>query len=325
MRAASPAHRSTRRQFITGGAAFVTAFALIRPRSLLAARTTGDLSSMGYPSLSITITNDAFDGVPEETAAGRYLIATTNSSGSPHASAGFISPRPMGMSAADLVQVIASLSGVGNGAPTAIPTMVAGGSSEGSVSIPAAPPTLVIYQMYFAGGAGSPPVGVIDLQPGEYVIWGDDREIRQKTPILRVTGAFPAGVEHPEADITAILTDSAVALKGDLTAGKRIIRIRHRGTQPHFLAVFKGPDTMTKDQVMAALGAGTNGTQPAGGLTQSDLQLVFYGPTQSSNSTTWHPIDLQAGTYVAYCSFPTVELGRPSGYKGVVEIFKVTG
>jgi len=188
---------------------------------------------------------------------------------------------------------------------------------------------LEVYQLHFAGGtyapAGQTAQAVLDLVPGEYVVWGDDPSAPQKPTTMTVTGDFPQDVKDPTADITATLIDFAIMLEGSLTAGKHVIKVQHHGAQPHFLDIEKGPDDMTKDMVMASFSGEVNGTPAAGGIAESDMQPVFFSPTQSIGTVTWQEIELTAGTFLAACFFPTAGTGMPHAMNGMLEVFKVTG
>ena len=168
----------TRRQ-LTLGAAGVAALTFLPPNlRFAAAQETTDLSTLGYPELSITVTDSEFEGVPESTAAGRYLLKVTNTSSDQTGTIGgvaFLSPTPTGMSVDEFMVL---LSGAGGGPPEASPeggdasaAASPEGGDEGSDVLP-----LVLYQMYFAGGAfafpGQSTEAVIDLQPGDYIVWG---------------------------------------------------------------------------------------------------------------------------------------------------------
>lgn len=322
MRPASLSTPLTRRRLIIGSAAASAMLTLPAARPLLAAQATTDLSTMGYPALSITVTGATFEGVPAETAAGRYLINATYQPKDYQGAVAFLSGTPVGLGSAELLQLLSSQGGGATTTSGATP-MAGGTPAAGGAGANQAPP-LIAYQFYFAGGAGFPPVGVIDLKPGEYVVWGDDPTLPQKPVALKVTGDYPANVKDPSSDITATLIDFAISFEGNLTAGKHIMKVQHHGAQPHFLSIEKGPDTMTKDQVMTAIMSPPNATPAAGGLNPSDLQPVFFSPTQSIGTDTWHPIELTAGTYFAACFFPTAGTGVPHAFNGMVDVFKVT-
>jgi hypothetical protein len=187
---------------------------------------------------------------------------------------------------------------------------------------------LAVYQMKFAGGTMVFPgqtstQAVMDLTPGEWVVWSDDPAGPTPPTTFTVTGDFPADVQDPESDITATLVDFAITIEGNLTAGTHTIKVQHHGAQPHFLEMEKGPDTMTKEQVGLAIADEMSGTPLPDGLSDSDLQPVFYSPTQSIGTVTWHQIDLPAGTLMAACFFPTAGTGVPHAANGMYDVFKV--
>ena len=156
---------------------------------------------------------------------------------------------------------------------------------------------------------------VIDLTPGEYVVWGDDPSVPLTPVALTVTGEFPTDVQDPTTDITATLLDFAIKIEGNLTAGKHLMKVQHQGAQPHFLDIEQGPDTMTNEQVQAALMGEMSGTPVAGGLSEGDLRGVFYSPTQSIGTVTFQQIDVSDGTFLAACFFPTAGTGVPHAMK----------
>jgi hypothetical protein len=323
----------SRRQFIAGSTAGLVALSLMATRMspLASAQPAQDLASLGYPELDITVTDTGFEGVPDSTAAGRYLVNVTNSmtkSMDAPAIAAFMSPTPVGMTAAEFLGV---LSGMGGGGAAASPP-AADAPTEGSESggdEESGPLPLFIYQIYFAGGVaaapGAPGQAVIDLKPGEYVVWGDDPSMPQQPVVMTVTGDFPESVQDPDSDITATLIDFAIQFEGNLTPGSHIMKVQHAGAQPHFLEVDKGPDSMTKDQVMAALMGDESGTPAAGGMDESAIQPVYYSPTQSIGTVTFQHIDLEAGTYLAACFFPTAGTGVPHAMEGMIDVFTVGG
>ena len=317
-----------RRQFALGSAASLAALGVLPSRIPLAsAQGAADFASLGYPELAITVTTTGFEGVPESTAAGRYLLKLTSSlpasDTSNSGAIGFMSGTSIGMSAADLMQFLGGIAGPPEGTPAAGASPAA--EEEQGQMLP-----LEVYQLHFAGGtyapAGQTAQAVLDLVPGEYVVWGDDPSAPQKPTTMTVTGDFPQDVKDPTADITATLIDFAITIEGSLTAGKHVIKVQHHGAQPHFLDIEKGPDNMTKDMVMASFFGEVNGTPAAGGsIAESDMQPVFFSPTQSIGTVTWQEIELTAGTFLAACFFPTAGTGMPHAMNGMLEVFKVTG
>ena len=327
---------SLTRRHVVRSSLGAAALALLPTRANFAraAQGTSDFAALGYPELKVTITDSGYEGIPAALTAGRYLVtATAKTSGqsSPDQqppTVAFVSPTPAGVSAADFLQLLASMGG-GTPPTDATPEMgdtpTAGGQQDGEEQqLP-----LFIYQMAFAGGVvlldGQSDQVVLDLTPGEWVAWGDDPAAAQEPLVFQVTGDFPATVKEPSADITATLIDFAIQLEGNLTAGTHVLKIQLHGAQPHFLDLDKGPDTMTKAQVQAALADQMSGTPVAGGLSQNDLQPVFNSPTQSIGTVTWHHVELPAGTYLAACFFPTAGTGVPHAMNGMIDVIKVTG
>jgi len=305
-----------------GGAAALAMAMAVTPGHLTWAQAATDLSALGYPELTITVTDTGFEGIPASTAAGRYLLTAKNARTSETENAGavgFVSPTPAGMSAADLVQFITSM-----GPSAATPAAAGNEGGEEDQPLP-----LFVYQLHFAGGVyaptGATTQAVIDLTPGEYVVWGDDPTVPLQPAIVNVTGEFPQDVKDPTTDITATLIDFAITLDGNLTAGKHLMTVQHQGAQPHFLDIEKVPDSMTQEQVAAAFMGEPSRTPAAGGLSEEDLQGVFYSPTQSIGTVTYQQVDLTGGTYLAACFFPTAGTGVPHAMNGMFEVFTVTG
>jgi hypothetical protein len=304
------------------GAAALAMVMAVTHRRLAGAQAATDLSGLGYPELAITVTDTGFEGVPASTAAGRYLLTAKNTRSAEVENAGavgFVSPTPAGMSAADFIQFVTSI-----GSSAATP--MAGGDEGGEEEQPL---PLFVYQLHFAGGVyaptGTTAQAVIDLTPGEYVVWGDDPAVPLQPAIVNVTGEFPQDVTDPSADITATLIDFAITIEGNLTAGKHLMKVQHQGAQPHFLDIEKGPDTMTLEQVQAALMGDGMATPAGGGLAEGDLQGVFYSPTQSIGTVTFQQLELTAGNFLAACFFPTAGTGVPHAMNGMIDVFTVTG
>ncbi len=52
---------------------------------------------------------------------------------------------------------------------------------------------------------------------------------------------------------------------------------------------------------------------------------AFISSAQSIGVSTWQHVELEAGTYVAACFFPTTGTDAPHAMVGMTEVFKVTG
>jgi len=318
----------TRRQFAIGAAGVAALSVLPRGARLAAAQETTDLSTLGYPELNITVTDAGFEGVPESTAAGRYLLKVTNSNSDQSGNVGavgFLSPTPAGLSVEEFMALLGGSGGAPEASPVGGDTSVAASPESGDEGSGALP--LVIYQMYWAGGAFAPPgqtvEAVIDLKPGDYIAWGDDPGVPLAPVMLTVTGEMPQDLPDPDAAVTVTLLDFAIKIDGTPTAGKQLWKIQHEGAQPHFLDLEKGPDTMTKEQVQSALMADETTTPAPGGLDPNTLEGTFYSPTQSIGTVTYQWVDLTEGTYLAACFFPTAGTGVPHAMNGMFDVFTV--
>lgn len=310
----------TRRQVTLGATLGGAALALGRWIPSVSAQSS-DLASLGYPTLDVTITADGFSGIPDTLEAGRYLLnATAEDVSEEGAAIAFLSPYEM--SAEEFFAFL------GGGAPTASP--MAEASPTGDEGGGEGPLPSFVYQSKFAGGVfagpGKPGTAVIDLTEGEWIAWGDDPEAPQMPVVVTVTGEFPADVAEPEADVMAMLVDFAITIDGTLTAGEHVIRIENQGAQPHFLEFDTVPPGTTNDDLIDLLNYFMTGTPTPGGLTEADLgqEAYFFSPTQSIGTTTWTTVTLEAGTYAAFCFFPTAGIGDPHAFHGMHTVFDVS-
>src|SRR5215218_10155442 len=84
--------------------------ALAAPPRASAQDTANPFADLGLPEIAITATDTAFDGAPSELEAGRYVLSVANSSSSgDDAGVGFVRA-PEGMTAAEVIGVMAGLS-----------------------------------------------------------------------------------------------------------------------------------------------------------------------------------------------------------------------
>jgi hypothetical protein len=317
----------TRRAFTAGTIATVLGGGALLSTPLMrrAVAQGADLASLGLPTLDITATASAFEGAPTEIEAGRYLLNFTVAEGIEFgANAAFVSPGP-GSTVDDLMMIIG---GGGAPSPEASPMAEASPAAEGGEEM-GAPPTFV-YQAHFAGGgaalSGMTSQSVIDLGPGEWILWGDDPSAAQAPVIFTVTGEMPADLPEPEADVNVTFIDFGIMVEGTLTAGEHLMRLENLGAQPHFLFLAKGPDTMTNEQITELLAwemEGMQGEPPVDWNPDTDLVPVTFTATQSIGTVMWTPITLEAGTYGAFCWFPTAGEGLPHAYHGMHTVFTV--
>jgi hypothetical protein len=325
------------RRTFTGGLAGTIAAALgggallsLPPASALAAQTPAagaDLTSLGLPTLDITVTQQAFEGLPETIEPGRYLLTVTAGDGVETAGVGFASPGP-NSTIDDLLMIMGGGGGAtpdaGGASPEPGASPAAGGGEEQG-----APPSFV-YQAHFAGGITGLPDHpghiVIDLGPGDWIMWGDDPAAPQPPVTFTISGEMPSDLPEPNADINVTFIDFGISVDGNLTAGDHILRLENQGAQPHFLFLAKGPDGLTNDMVSTVLAAEMSGGTPPPLPFDPDtaLQPVLATGTQSIGTVTWAPVSLESGTYAAFCFFPTAGEGHPHAYHGMHTVFTVS-
>ena len=270
--------------------------------------------TMGLPELAITATDDGFDGLPAETAAGRYVVTFSNQltdeeNASP--SVGFIR-LPEGQSLADL-------------APEP-PT------SEEEELDPAA--LAWLYEAYVAGGAAAEPgqtgQAIVDLPPGEYVVWNDNPEGLAAAPTMTVTGEMPAELAEPEADVTVTEVGTgegyAFEVEGELAPGPQVVAVVNTSDQPHFMELARLPEPITDEQLMAMMMAEEDAPPPPG-LEDFDfeaIELAAYAPAQSAGTTQWLAVDLQDGAHWIACWVPDPNNeGIPHAMEGMLELVTI--
>jgi hypothetical protein len=290
------------------------------------------LAGAGLPELAITVGPAGYEGVPDEVAAGRYLIRLTASEGAEDGGVIAFAQPPEGMSADEF---LAEMSGppdqTGAGAPGGTPiadavTSPVASPESGAEEVP-------IFQARLAGGIVAPPGGsaevVLDLVPGEWIAWAEDPAIVEPV-VFEVTGEMPAELPEPESSATIIMAEYLIEVsEGALVAGPQVVRIDNVGAQPHFIGWFQGPDGMTLEQIETALNeeaqAQTTGTPVAysGINPNEDLMPITFTANQSTGTSMWIQVDLPAGTHGLACFFPDISDGIPHAYHGMFNVIEV--
>jgi hypothetical protein len=283
--------------------------------------------TMGLPELQVTITDTAFEGLPAETAAGRYVV-TLNITAANGGGLGFLQ-LPEGMTIDDFTAIFA--------APPASPEAdMAGMATPGMEASPAegeVKPPDWIYSAKFAGGSGGDPGQtvqvIVDLVPGNWVVWGEDPEASQAPVPLTVTGETPATpAPEPTAAATVSLFEYGFKVDGALAAGPQTLKVTNVGAQPHFLILLKSPVEITKEQLEQIVQADMTGATPApdSGLPNpEEFTQAAYVATLSTGSSAWAPVNLEPGYYVLLCFFPDIQSGAPHAALGMYDVVEVTG
>ena len=166
-------------------------------------------ADLGLPEIAVTITETAFEGVPAELAAGRYVLTVTNAL---EADAGPLGPETSGV---NFLQLPDSLT---------VETFIAMVSAYGTISEAAdvasspaaagsqAPPAW-FYEAVFPGGPyalpGETVSAVIDLTAGSWVLWGEFPGAPQAPIPVTVTGEAPADASAMNADSQITMVEYA--------------------------------------------------------------------------------------------------------------------
>lgn len=265
----------------------------------------------GLPELRITATDIAFEGVPETTAAGRYLITFVNTASDPEGAGVHFMHLPEGMTLDTLM---------------APPTDAEAASNDW------------FYEVYQAGGAialpGQTAQVILDLVPGDFVVWGGFPSLPQVPVTMTVTGdatASPAAdAWEPDADLTVteLRTDDggfAFQLDGTLTAGVNVVKIVNQTDQPHFFFIERYPEQITLEQVQEFLMFDLSaGTPPPGMLDESLLEPQISAATQSAGTTQWLAVTLEPGSHIISCFVEDSELGgMPHAFEGMLDVIQV--
>ena len=291
------------------------------------------LADLGLPTLDVTVSAAGYEGIPDTLEAGRYLVTVTaaEDTGEFGGGVGFI--QPAGMSADEFLGLLAGPpdeTGVGAAAATPFSGAEAspadGGGEDG--------PPKELYEALFAGGTYAEPGQsaeiALDLPPGEWIAWADDPEAPQEPLFFNVTGDMPADLVEPESSATISLGEYVIKVtEGELTAGPQLLKIENIGAQPHFIVSGLGPDGMTEAQIKVALdeeaASEETGTPPAYSdlNPDEDFEGGFFTGTQSTGTTIWVPVTLEAGSYVLVCFFPDLGDGVPHAFHGMYTVIEV--
>ena len=289
--------------------------------------------TMGLPELQITGTDTGFEGVPEETEAGRYVVTLTNEA--EQGSAVEFLQLPEGKTADDLMAAFAAAAPPGPDA-TPGPGMAEGspmaGMDEGS-PMAQENPLGWIYETYIAGGVGTFFPGqtaqvIVDLQPGNYAVWGAEPEAPQQPEALTVTGEMPTDLAEPATDATATVSGTNegydLEFSPALAPGQQTLQFVNDSDQPHFLIFLKSPGPITVDQVMQLFQLPEGAAPPAGMPNPEEIMPAAYAATISEKNTEWVALNLEPGYYIVACFIPDQENPEvPHAAQGLVDVITV--
>lgn len=283
-------------------------------------------AELGLPEIAVTVTETAFEGAPAELEAGRYVITVTNALeptdspfGPESAGAAFLQ-LPEDMTADDFFAA--------GGSPAASPESAGAAASPMAEEDEFMLPPAWYYETTLAGGPyalpGETRSAVIDLTPGEWVLWAEFPGAPQDPVPVMVTGEAPADQPAVNADLRIEMSEYTFTFPTPLTAGSAVVELANVGEEPHFIGMGRVPDGTTLDDVMGLFAMFDDPmATPTGGLSFADVDIVLDTADQSAGVTAWYSVELEPGTYLAVCFVPDPVNGIPHAMLGMTQIVEV--
>ncbi|MGH2534358.1 MAG: hypothetical protein ACRDJW_18975 [Thermomicrobiales bacterium] len=160
--------------------------------------------------------------------------------------------------------------------------------------------------------------GVIDLEPGRYLVVDPLFDVRRERLFTVTAPAAATSAPSPEPDIEVTMAEmSFTGLEQPLAAGEHVWQITNAGKALHEVAIVPMPAGAPAEEVLAGIEALFTG-QPA----EIEFAPVAGQGLTAPGRTSWQFIDLAPGTYAAVCMFPD-ENFVPHAFNGMVQIFTV--
>lgn len=269
-----------------------------------AAQSSNPFADLGLTEMAVTVTNDAFEGVPATLPSGRYVLSVTNAYDDvPDDTAGAALLRlPDGIDAADFIALAAEDAG--------------------------AWPADWYYETTLAGGAyaalGETAYAVIDLSAGEWMLWSEAPGSPQEPVPITVTGTPPPDPPTPIADIAVELSDFEIAFSAPLRGGQQTIEVDNTGRQPHFLFIGGVPDGTTVADAQAAFAAYWDPeSAPSAPFSFAESPELVGTGDQSAGTSAWYAVDLPAGALVVACFVTDPATGEPHAVLGMTVVLGI--
>lgn len=240
------------------------------------------ISGLGYPVIEYTTDGTTLSG-PTELTAGRYLLKVVNTSAIEEWDMSFYSSKD-DMTVDDLLAQLSAVDTQSGGAPD------------------------IFYQIGHNGGVSSPATeAIVQLSAGEYVaaamFFSEPGGVA--TQKVTVTGDLPEFAPIAGA-VEVTLADMSIDLPDTLDAGPQIWQVTSTGALPHFVQVMKSNGELTNEEAVNGIKlvyGMADATPAADGSVQDPMSWedIAGSPTITGGVTTIFEMDLEPGTYIAFC------------------------
>ncbi len=171
-----------------------------------------------------------------------------------------------------------------------------------------------------AAPGGSARAGLL-LEPGHYAVsptCGECPPSADDSLVLNVTEGKRTAAPTP--DLTIELSEFHFGgLPGELSAGAHLWEMSNIGRQGHFLGLFKLAEGKTQDDFLTWMAsAGPQGPSgPPPGEMAGGSAFITGGQRY------YYPLELTAGSYVAFCPVQDTTSGKPHDMLGMTQTFTV--
>lgn len=263
------------------------------------------LATLDYPVIEFSTDGTTLTG-PAELEAGRYLLKVVSTSPIDDWSFDFYSPGE-GTTVDELVTSLAAVDTTAEEAPD------------------------LFYQIGHGGGVESPGnSGVVQLTEGEWVataMFYGEASGSVATQKVSVTGDLPEYADI-EGAVEVTLADLSIDMPDVVAAGPQVWQVTNSGAMPHFVFVMNPGGELTTEEAVngVKLFYGMSDATPAAeGTVQDPMGWQDVGGSSpiTNGVTTFFELDLEPGTYIAFCFIEGPgELGSHALH-GMTKVFTV--